>query len=144
MKVMLPDEAWEKFAKEKLLANGIINGLLLLTSNASTKLYSYGRLESLSQEQFSQFTKWFEESCHEDLHEENLRNGFALDLGGQKIKFVVRSAQYHSVYAISKRNLHGLVIVNLPYGVLVASHSYPCHSVDAARHVEDVCELLRA
>lgn len=50
---------------------------------------------------------------------------------------------FFSVYAVSKKNNFGLVVINLPFGILVTSHSHPVTSAVASDFVENAAELLR-
>lgn len=49
----------------------------------------------------------------------------------------------HSVYAVTHKNRGGIIVCDLPYGILVATYSFPCTSVKAIDIVEKACELLR-
>lgn len=48
-----------------------------------------------------------------------------------------------SVYAVTHKNRGGIIVCDLPYGILVATYSFPCTSVKAIDIVEKACELLR-
>ena len=48
-----------------------------------------------------------------------------------------------SVYAVSKLNRFGLVVINLPFGVLITSHRHPVTSAVASDFVENAAGLLR-
>ena len=48
-----------------------------------------------------------------------------------------------SVYAVTHKNRCGIIVCDLPYGILVATYSFPCTSVKAIDIVEKACELLR-
>lgn len=48
-----------------------------------------------------------------------------------------------SVYAVTHKNRGGIIVCDLPYGILVATYSLPCTSVKAIDIVEKACELLR-
>lgn len=136
------DKKWHKFIKDNLLKNKIINGVLLLTKNLDP-VYKFGSLENIQQEQFLQFQDVFEYQHTESGKSDSMMKGFELDINSVREKFIIRQCQYHSAYAITKGNKMGVVAVNLPFGILVASHSYPIMSSVAAQHVEDTCMLLR-
>ena len=131
-------DTWQNFLKEKLLFNNIIDGVLLFTHNLMP-VYKYGCLQNSLPEEFCQFQALFDSQHTETKYNDALVNGFKLEINSRTVKFVVRASQHHSVYAISKANEIGIVVVNLPFGILVASHSYPITSTMAALHVEDVC-----
>lgn len=134
---------WNEFTKDKLLLYNIIDGVLLITPNLQI-VYSYGKLNNLQTEELSQFHNIFQLMHNKEKHNLNLQNGFSLTINEESLKFVIRQSQHHSVYAITKSNLVGIVVVNIGYGYLVATHSYPIQSCIAARHVEDVCFLMRS
>lgn len=48
-----------------------------------------------------------------------------------------------SVYAMTRHNRSGVLVCSLPYGILVATYSFPCTSVKAIEIVEKACKLLR-
>lgn len=48
-----------------------------------------------------------------------------------------------SVYAMTRHNRSGILVCSLPYGILVATYSFPCTSVKAIEIVEKACKLLR-
>ena len=48
-----------------------------------------------------------------------------------------------SVYAVTHKNRGGIIVCDLPYGILVATYSFPCTSFKAIDIVEKACELLR-
>lgn len=50
---------------------------------------------------------------------------------------------HFSVYAMSRHNRSGIIVCSLPYGVLIATYSFPCTSVKAIEIVENTCEQLR-
>ena len=137
-------EKWNKFIQDKLLWNDLIDGVLLLTNNLEP-VYTFGELCDIPENQFHQFERIFQWDLLSEFDRNCvLANGFQLDVGLRTLKFVVRQRQDHSAYAITKANAMGLVVVNLPFGILVASHSYPVTSAVASQHVEDVCRVLRS
>jgi len=50
---------------------------------------------------------------------------------------------FFSVYAVSKLNRFGLIVINLPFGILIASHRHPITSAIASDFVENAAEVLR-
>ena len=136
-------DKWDRFVKENVLHNDIIDGVLLITKNLEA-VYRYGALQGVPSEQFSQFNDFFQCQHSESGKSQVLVNGFRLDIGANRMKFIIRKSQHHSVYAVTKGNKMGVVVVNVPFGILVVSHSYPVMSNVAAQHVEDICILLRS
>ena len=133
------NESWKSFVEKKLLSNNLIDGVAMFTKTL-VPLEMYGKLQNLSIDQLEQFLDIFTK-IHSQA--ENITHGFTVDLNSQQVKFVIRHYNYHSVYSISKANQMGLIVINLPFGVLIASHTYPVTSAVAALHVEDVCYFLR-
>ncbi|XP_057292142.1 uncharacterized protein LOC130614718 [Hydractinia symbiolongicarpus] len=134
---------WAIFLKEKLLFKSIIDGILLFTSNLIT-VQTYGCLENVPCGQLEQFKNIFDSLHDDNKHSELLVKGFTLNINSAPTKLVIRKCNLHSVYAVSKANMVGIIAVNLPFGVLLASHAYPITSAIAVQHVEDVCKLLRS
>ena len=148
---------WDNLVRTHLLGDGLINGVLLLTHNLS-HVYSYGLLNHVPEEQYMQLRGIFQVFGDAEKESKLLQTGFVIDIADfsedtsvqgdgltnrTAVKFVIRKLNYHSIYATSHRNQHGVILMNLPMGILIASHSYPVHSSVAAQQVEDVCMLLR-
>ena len=55
----------------------------------------------------------------------------------------ISSLVIFSVYAVSKLNRFGLIVINLPFGILIASHQHPVTSAVASNFVENAAEVLR-
>ncbi|XP_065063275.1 uncharacterized protein LOC135689830 isoform X2 [Rhopilema esculentum] len=133
------------FSSETFLKGDIIDGILLLTFNGK-HAYSHGELSHVIEDDYTQFVGIFDLG---DEHKEThfYQDGFNLRMKNEKDekehKFIIRRKTFHSVYATSKRNVFGLVVVNLPFGVLVASHHHPITSAVACEFVENAAELLR-
>jgi len=137
-------DAWQRFVHEKLLRDDVIDGILLLTFHGS-HVYSYGQLSNLHEESFHQFTGIFDLTTEEE--NKFFQNGFKLffKTEGEVLhqKFVIRKKTFHSVYAVSKLNRFGLIVINLPFGILIASHRHPITSAIASDFVENAAEVLR-
>lgn len=139
------NKAWQTFVNETLLKGNLIDGILLLTFNGN-HVYSYGELSNLDEANFSQFVGIFDLASEE---EENqfYQKGFVLTFKTgyhtSHQKFVIRKKTFHSVYAISKMNKCGMVVINLPFGILITSHRYPVTSAVASDFVEAAAGLLR-
>lgn len=50
---------------------------------------------------------------------------------------------YFSVHGMSHHSRSGIIVCSLPYGILIATYSFPCTSVKAIEIVENTCEQLR-
>lgn len=48
------------------------------------------------------------------------------------------------MYCVSDNRQNGLVVCNLPYGVLITTHSHPVKPEEAIDLVEQACALLRS
>ena len=59
------------------------------------------------------------------------------------IKIIILCILILSVYAMTRHNRSGILACSLPYGILVATYSFPCTSVKAIEIVEKACDLLR-
>ncbi|KAK3710530.1 hypothetical protein QZH41_009356, partial [Actinostola sp. cb2023] len=90
-----------------------------------------------------QFVQIFNASTGEQ-EEKLCSKGFVLpDIHGKQNHFTIYHKTYCSVYSTSEHNNQGLIICNLPYGVLIASHASNQTSTDAVRVVENACRILR-
>ena len=47
------------------------------------------------------------------------------------------------MYCMSENRQSGLIICNLPYGMLITTYSQPVKAQDAIEVVENACTLLR-
>nr|XP_047127177.1 uncharacterized protein LOC124808124 [Hydra vulgaris] len=130
---------WKEFLHQKLLHNNLIDGVAMFTKTL-VPLEMYGKLQNLPINQLEQFLNIF---TNIKSQPENVAHGFTIDINLQEVKFVIRHYNFHSVYSVSKANQMGLIVINLPFGVIVSSHTYPVTSAVASQHVEDVCYLLR-
>eukprot|EP00112_Aurelia_sp_Birch-Aquarium-sp1_P004104 Seg1466.2 transcript_id=Seg1466.2/GoldUCD/mRNA.D3Y31 product="hypothetical protein" protein_id=Seg1466.2/GoldUCD/D3Y31 len=136
---------WEEFLKETLLRDGMIDGVLLLTS-IGDHVYSYGELSFAAKEDYSQFIGVFdydETREGQSLFQSGIKLTLKKENKTENLKFVVRKKTFHSFYATSNMNQLGLVVINLPFGILITSHRHPITSAVAADFVERAAELLR-
>ncbi|KAM7440967.1 hypothetical protein ABFA07_009953 [Porites harrisoni] len=140
---MQESENWSQFAEAHLFVGEILDGLILLTKRGDS-IYSCGKLKDLEEKYFSQFLVVFNITSEDE--ESNLcQRGFVLQTGkdASENKYIIYSKSFCSVYAVTHKNRGGIIVCDLPYGILVATYSFPCTSVKAIDIVEKACELLR-
>lgn len=139
---MQSSKNWDQFVQENLLASDVVDGIQLLTKQ-SKSLYCYGQLKGLTENDMSQFVVIFN-TTNDEEDAAMCQKGFTLGFSGKEIHFTIYRKSHNSVYATSARNSQGLVVCNLPSGVLVASYSQPHTSSQAIFIVETACQVLRA
>ncbi|XP_064603769.1 uncharacterized protein LOC135469158 isoform X2 [Liolophura sinensis] len=127
---------------DQLLSLGVASGVVLM-SHLGTVSYSYGDLTNVSQEELKQFVSQFDQH---PKPEENFpaEPGYVLSIGGQETRFKIFKKTYCSIYCTTKGHNSGLVIGNLPHGILLCTYHRPVHSVQATQTIEAFCNKLRA
>lgn len=133
-------KTWTEFIGTNLLNTGFIDGVLLLTTNL-VPVYKYGKLEELPAVEFVKFEELFDVIYNESKYQNKLASGLNLTINGETLKFVIRQLSYTTCYAVTKGNF-GIVTVKLPFGYILASHSYPVSSHVAACLVDDLVKRL--
>lgn len=136
-------ENWSKFVQAHLFVGEVLDGLILLTKRGDS-IHSCGKLKDLDEKYYSQFLVIFNITSEEE--ESSLcQKGFVLqtDIDACEDKYIIYSKKFCSVYAVTRHNRSGIIVCNLPYGIMVATYSFPCTSVKAIDIVEKACELLR-
>jgi len=134
---------WKEFVEANLLVGDILDGLIVLTKRANS-IYSCGNLKDLHQKFYSQFLAIFN-TTSEEQESALCQKGFVLKTtkDDQEVKYIIYSKNFCSVYAMTRHNRSGVLVCSLPYGILVATYSFPCTSVKAIEIVEKACKLLR-
>lgn len=140
---MESEENWSEFVKEHLFVGAILDGVIVLTKRGDS-IYSCGNLQDLTQKYYAQFLVIFT-TTSEEQDSAACQKGFILQTANddQEIKYIIYSKNFCSVYAMSRHNRSGIIVCSLPYGVLIATYSFPCTSVKAIEIVENTCEQLR-
>ncbi|KAJ7384787.1 hypothetical protein OS493_020379 [Desmophyllum pertusum] len=140
---MQAQENWSEFVEAHLLVGDVLDGLTVLTKRGDS-IYSCGKLKDLDQKFYSQFLVIFT-TTSEEQESALCQKGFILQTAKDdlEIKYIIYSKSFCSVYAMSRHNRSGILVCSLPYGILVATYSFPCTSVKAIEIVEKACELLR-
>ncbi|XP_013405741.1 uncharacterized protein LOC106170429 isoform X2 [Lingula anatina] len=134
---------WETFIQANLLATGVVNGVAVLTKSGQCA-FLHGRLYNLEKVNWKQFLEIFQYSS-EKHNDQIFENGFRLQFPGQReIQYKVYQKTYCSAYATSQGNQEGLIVCNLPYGILISTFSYPQVAAVAVKVVENFCDKLRA
>ncbi|XP_048240842.1 uncharacterized protein LOC124140665 isoform X2 [Haliotis rufescens] len=138
-----PVPTWDAFVKSNLLSAGIVSGVCL-SAQHGVPIYTHGDLDALEQADLQQFLPVFRSPSSQ--HTEGiLEAGFTISTrGGKTMEFKVYQKTYCSVYATSPGNTEGLIISNLPHGVLLCTYRHPVQPGIAIKHVEQFCDLLRA
>lgn len=108
-------------------------------NTSSTARIFVGNVITVSQlrwERRIQVIKWIPECLWCDLFFPLIQHSFMLLISSSLLC-------HFSVYAMSRHNRSGIIVCSLPYGVLIATYSFPCTSVKAIEIVENTCEQLR-
>lgn len=108
-------------------------------NTSSTARIFVGNVITVSQLRWEgkiQVIKWIPECLWCDLFFPLIQHSFMLLISSSLLC-------HFSVYAMSRHNRSGIIVCSLPYGVLIATYSFPCTSVKAIEIVENTCEQLR-
>eukprot|EP00026_Physarum_polycephalum_P020641 Phypoly_transcript_23361.p1 GENE.Phypoly_transcript_23361~~Phypoly_transcript_23361.p1 ORF type:complete len:139 (+),score=23.56 Phypoly_transcript_23361:79-495(+) len=137
--------SWDTLIQEKLLNPGIVESVALLNTQGEC-ISSFGNIAKahfdsaplssnllfldlfvprLSEEEI---TPWWEQK--------------GIEIG--QIQFRIFEKTMKSVYGISHRKREGIIINNLPFGVLVSIYTRPHTAQTVVPKVEKFCDLLRA
>ncbi|CAH1791395.1 unnamed protein product [Owenia fusiformis] len=133
---------WSSFVKDGLLDSGLFSGVGLITKQ-SKPTYTYGSLTDIEQSCWKQFCDLFQlwSSTNEQV---TSKNQLSLTFKDSKhVSYKIYKKTFCSVYATSERNQEGLVVCNLPYGILIVTHSQPQPGVKAIKLIEQFCDQLR-
>ncbi|XP_032228338.2 uncharacterized protein LOC116611844 [Nematostella vectensis] len=134
---------WKDFVQEHLLKYGVIDGIILTTKRGEA-IYSHGKMNSIDQSKLGQFVQMFSVST-EEQELAACKRGFVLyNMDGKSTHYKVYHKMPCSAYCTSGGNSQGLLVCNLPYGVLVASHPAQQTNTMVINIVERACQLLRA
>ena len=72
------------------------------------------------------------------------QKGFTLERDDNvKVHYKVYKKSLCSMYCMSENRQSGLIVCNLPYGMLITTYSQPVKAQDAVELVENACTLLR-
>ncbi|XP_070578259.1 uncharacterized protein [Ptychodera flava] len=135
------DVEWDTFIHENLIQHGIVNGVALITRQCQI-VYSYGSLQDLEQSNWEQFGNLFF-SLSPEQDQPLFARGFNLPVDNEMKNFKIYKKTNCSIYATSHGNKLGLIVCNLPYGVLICTYGYPHTAGIAVKHVEQFSDLLR-
>ncbi|XP_067680498.1 uncharacterized protein [Haliotis asinina] len=138
-----PVPTWDTFIHSNLLSAGIVSGVCLAAQHG-VPIYTHGELDNLEQADLQQFLPVFR-SISSQHTESILEAGFMIpSKGGKTTEFKVYQKTYCSVYATSVGNTEGLIVSNLPHGILLCTYRHPVQPGIAIKHVEQFCDQLRA
>ncbi|XP_071511427.1 uncharacterized protein [Diadema antillarum] len=132
---------WESFVNDHLLSNGTVTGVSLLSQQGAC-LYSMGALTDFHKiSDAKQLLRIFNPS-----QTSVMRPKLNVYVTGQgTLNFQVHKQTNCSLYAASVGSHVGLLVGNLPYGVLVCTHLHQEPYIARARkQFEHVCGLLRS
>lgn len=139
------DSTWKKFVEGHLLKDNVIDGVSII-SKLGEILYTYGKFTELSQVEVQQFLSQFE-NTKKQQEETRMQKGFHLNVtaNNRPVVFYIHKKTRCSVYAISEGSHTGLLVGNLPLGILLCTYA-PSHSTSgpAIKHFEQFCDLLRS
>ncbi|KAK6181506.1 hypothetical protein SNE40_009344 [Patella caerulea] len=135
-----PTQNWNDFVKEYLLTEyeSTVSGACMSTKQGIPVL-NYGELSHLKQADMKYFLSLFnpKPKQEDELNEIYLPN--------TRFKFRVICQTYKSIYGTAcDRNGTGLLINNLPQGVLVCIYHHPVSREVAVNRVEAFCDRLCA
>ncbi|XP_069116057.1 uncharacterized protein [Argopecten irradians] len=135
--VMNPVPTWDQLITGQLLRYNLVSGVLLLTRHGQPA-YTYGELEiNPLMEESKPFIQAFRQTPQSDTFAVQFKNG-------QKVNFKVYKRSHCSIYATSGGNRDGLMICNLPHGVMLCTYHLPVQSGQVITVVERFCDILRA
>lgn len=139
---MNPVPTWNQLIRDQLLIHNVVSGVLLLTRHGQPA-YMYGELDTvLSVEDCKQITQAFRPTYSEEMAK---RDAFTIQFkNGHQVNFTVYKRSYCSIYATSGGNRDGLIICNLPHGVMLCTYHLPTQSGQVITLVEKFCDMLRA
>jgi len=125
---------WYSTALEDLLGKGIIAGSAIFDKNG-TLVFNCGILsaDQVGTNEATQFLHLF------DVDEEKITREFNL----LKKKFFVFQTSKCSAYSITKSRTYGLIVNNLPFGVMLSVWKKPKLAQQVIPAVEDIADVLR-
>ncbi|CAB4024209.1 Hypothetical predicted protein [Paramuricea clavata] len=136
--------SWERFVQDNLLYANTLDGILLITSYGE-QIYCWG--PKIDEDECKQFKGVFN-SITENQELAICQKGFTLkrdhdNIKGFKVHYKVYKKSLCSMYCMSENRQSGLIVCNLPYGMLITTYSHPVKAQDAIELVENACTLLR-
>ncbi|KAL5008255.1 hypothetical protein ScPMuIL_013836 [Solemya velum] len=135
--------SWKQFVTGKLLCHNVLSGVVLMSCQAQP-FYTFGELEHLTPEDLKQFLNAFTHPQRDDGSKTSPRSFHIRTSHTDYMDFKVYQKSYCSIYATSEGSSDGLVICNLPYGLLVCTYHRPIQDGHAIQVIENFCDLLRA
>ncbi|XP_033733897.1 uncharacterized protein LOC117323019 [Pecten maximus] len=139
---MNPVPTWDQLITAQLLRYNLVSGVLLLTRHGQPA-YTYGELDiNPTVEESKHFIQAFRLSQSQQTPQNDT---FIVQFkNGQKVNFTVYKRSFCSIYATSNGNRDGLIICNLPHGVMLCTYHLPVQSGQVITLVERFCDVLRA
>ncbi|XP_060074670.1 uncharacterized protein LOC132554380 [Ylistrum balloti] len=133
---------WDQLIRDQLLRHNLVSGVLLLTRHGQPA-YTYGELDiDPTVEESKHFVQAFRQiQSQQATQNDTLTIQFK---NRQKVNFTVYKRSHCSIYATSGGNRDGLMICNLPHGVMLCTYHLPTQSGKVIPMVEHFCDMLRA